>query len=82
VQKVNQNLEDKLLKIVDKCETEKNSLTRDVTSLTQKLVEARGKIHRLQDENVCGFAVACAHMLHSWNKTDIRFVCFTGTIPK
>lgn len=52
VQKVNQNLEDKLLKIVDKCETEKNSLTRDLTSLTQKLVEARGKIHRLQDENV------------------------------
>ncbi|XP_069677575.1 micronuclear linker histone polyprotein [Periplaneta americana] len=51
VQKVNQSLEDKLLKIVDKCETEKNSLTRDVTSLTQKLVEAKGKINRLQDEN-------------------------------
>ncbi|KDR13302.1 Tight junction-associated protein 1 [Zootermopsis nevadensis] len=51
VQKVNQNLEDKLLKIVDKCETEKNSLTRDVTSLTQKLVEAKGKICHLQDEN-------------------------------
>jgi len=82
VQKVNQNLEDKLLKIVDKCETEKNSLTRDVASLTQKLVEARGKIHRLQDENVCGFAVVCAQMLHSWNKTDIRFACFTGTVPK
>lgn len=42
------------MKIVDKCETEKNSLTRDVTGLTQKLVEARGKIHHLQDENVCG----------------------------
>lgn len=82
VQKVNQNLEDKLLKIVDKFETEKNSLTRDVASLTQKLVEAKGKIHRLQDENVCGFAVACAQMLHSRNKTDISFVCFAGTVPK
>lgn len=51
VQKVNQSLEDKLLKIVDKCETEKTSLTREVTSLTQKLVEAKGKINRLQDEN-------------------------------
>lgn len=68
---MNQNLEDKLLKIVDKCETEKNSLTRDVASLTQKLVEARAKIHRLQDENVCGFANAYLLMLHSWNKTDM-----------
>lgn len=41
---------------MDKFETEKNSLTQDVTSLTQNLVEARGKIHRLQDENVCGNA--------------------------
>ena len=52
VQKVNQSLEDKLLKIVDKCETEKTSLTREVATLTQKLVEAEGKINRLQDENV------------------------------
>ncbi|KAJ9588345.1 hypothetical protein L9F63_018271 [Diploptera punctata] len=51
VQKVNQSLEDKLLKIVDKCETEKSSLTKEVANLTQKLVEANGKINRLQDEN-------------------------------
>ncbi|PSN36149.1 hypothetical protein C0J52_13267, partial [Blattella germanica] len=51
VQKVNQSLEDKLLKIVDKCETEKTSLTREVANLTQKLMEAKGKVNRLQDEN-------------------------------
>ena len=43
------------MKIVDKCETEKTSLTREVTNLTQKLVEAKGKINRLQDENVSFF---------------------------
>ncbi|XP_067007226.1 uncharacterized protein [Anabrus simplex] len=51
VQKVNQNLEDKLLKIVDKCETEKNSLLKEVSSLNQRLMDARGKGNRLQSEN-------------------------------
>ncbi|KAG8235690.1 hypothetical protein J437_LFUL014034 [Ladona fulva] len=51
LQKVNQNLEDKLLKIVDKFETDKSSLTRDITHLTQNLVEGNAKITRLQDEN-------------------------------
>ncbi|XP_071450168.1 uncharacterized protein [Hetaerina americana] len=51
LQKVNQNLEDKLLKIVDKFETDKTSLTRDITHLTQTLVEGRAKITHLQDEN-------------------------------
>lgn len=51
LQKVNQNLEDKLLKIVDKFETDKSSLTRDITHLTQTLVEGRAKITQLQDEN-------------------------------
>lgn len=51
VQKVNQNLEDKLLRIVDKCETEKNELLKEVSSLTQRLIDARTKVNRLQGEN-------------------------------
>lgn len=52
VQKVNQGLEDKLLKIVDKCETEKNSLQQDVTLLTKRLMEQQSTISKLHDENV------------------------------
>ncbi|CAG2053350.1 unnamed protein product [Timema podura] len=51
VQKVNQSLEDKLLRIVDKCETEKTALTRDIASLTQKLADATDKVNQLKDEN-------------------------------
>ncbi|XP_054284097.1 uncharacterized protein LOC129001000 [Macrosteles quadrilineatus] len=51
VQKVNQNLEDKLLRIVDKFETEKNSLTSEVASLTRRLVDEKFNISRLQEEN-------------------------------
>ena len=53
VQKVNQNLEDKLLKIVDKCETEKNTLTAEVAVLTRRLVDEKFNVARLQEENVC-----------------------------
>uniref|UniRef100_A0A1B6D3C9 Brain-enriched guanylate kinase-associated protein n=1 Tax=Clastoptera arizonana TaxID=38151 RepID=A0A1B6D3C9_9HEMI len=51
VQKVNQNLEDKLLRIVDKCETEKNTLTSEVSSLTRRLVDEKFTVSRLRDEN-------------------------------
>ncbi|KAL7304862.1 hypothetical protein TKK_0002668 [Trichogramma kaykai] len=51
VQKVNQNLEDKLLKIVDKCETEKDAFTKDVATLTHRLNEAKETIHRLFQDN-------------------------------
>ncbi|KAK7874373.1 hypothetical protein R5R35_007835 [Gryllus longicercus] len=51
VQKVNQSLEDKLLRIVDKCETEKNDLLKEVSALTQRLIDARTKVNRLQTEN-------------------------------
>lgn len=51
VQKVNQNLEDKLLRIVDKCETEKNALLREVTTLNQQLADSRAKVNYLQNEN-------------------------------
>ncbi|KAK3922490.1 Tight junction-associated protein 1 [Frankliniella fusca] len=51
VQKVNQGLEDKLLRVVDKFESEKAALTRDVASLTQRLVDARFNVNRYQEEN-------------------------------
>lgn len=52
VQRVNQGLEDKLLKLVDVCETDKNTLTKDVATLSQKLAEAHYTIKKLTDDNV------------------------------
>jgi len=62
LQKVNQGLEDKLLRIADKFETEKTALTRDVADLTNKLVDARVSIADLEEEsdqyrNDCNIAV-------------------------
>uniref|UniRef100_T1IMK8 Tight junction-associated protein 1 n=1 Tax=Strigamia maritima TaxID=126957 RepID=T1IMK8_STRMM len=51
LQKVNQGLEDKLLKIVDKYETEKSSLTKDMAEVTTRLVDARVSISELEEEN-------------------------------
>lgn len=51
LQKVNQGLEDKLLKIVDRFETEKTSLTRELADLTSKLAGARICINELEEEN-------------------------------
>ncbi|KAG8175592.1 hypothetical protein JTE90_013411 [Oedothorax gibbosus] len=51
LQKVNQSLEDKLLKLVDKFETEKNALTRDVGDLTHRLVETRLMVKDLEEQN-------------------------------
>ncbi|XP_076314209.1 uncharacterized protein LOC143226733 isoform X2 [Tachypleus tridentatus] len=51
LQRVNQGLEDKLLKIVDKYETEKATLTRDLYDVTTKLVEARFSITQLEEES-------------------------------
>jgi len=55
IQKVNQNLEDKLLKIVDKCETEKFTMNRDIVGLKHKLAEANSTIVCLKDDNVSYF---------------------------
>lgn len=52
VQRVNQGLEDKLLKLVDVCETEKSTLTKDVATLSQKLAEANHIIKKLTEDNV------------------------------
>ncbi|XP_060519448.1 uncharacterized protein LOC132697807 isoform X2 [Cylas formicarius] len=51
VQRVNQGLEDKLLKLVDVCETEKNTLTKDVATLSQNLAEANYAIKKLTQDN-------------------------------
>lgn len=51
LQKVNQGLEDKLLRIVDKFESEKTTLTQDIADLTSKLVEARVTINEIEEEN-------------------------------
>lgn len=66
MQKVNQGLEDKLLRVVDKFESEKGALTRDVASLTQRLVDARFNVNRYQEENVSYFyaVIKC----YQWSK--------------
>ncbi|CAK9806238.1 Brain-enriched guanylate kinase-associated protein [Anthophora quadrimaculata] len=51
VQKVNQNLEDKLLRIVDKCETEKSAFTKDIATLSHRLADANYTIHHLTQDN-------------------------------
>jgi hypothetical protein len=51
LQKTNNSLEDKLLRIVDKFEAEKNQMSRDLASQTQKLVESKLTIQRLHDQN-------------------------------
>lgn len=52
IQKINQNLEDKLLIIVDKCETEKSAFTKDIATLSHRLADANSTIHRLSQDNV------------------------------
>lgn len=51
LQKVNQGLEDKLLRLVDRTESEKSSLAADTASLTTALTTAAQAINRLKQEN-------------------------------
>nr|XP_042903548.1 uncharacterized protein LOC107449950 [Parasteatoda tepidariorum] len=51
LQKINENLEEKLLHVAEKFENEKSDLTRDVSDLTSRLVEARLTIAELEEEN-------------------------------
>ncbi|XP_054154130.1 uncharacterized protein LOC128952720 [Oppia nitens] len=62
LQKVNQGLEDKLLRIADKFENDKVVLTRDVTELTNRLVDARVSMAEMEEEsdqykNDCNIAI-------------------------
>lgn len=52
VQRVNQSLEDKLLLLVDKTETEKNVLNLEITTLSRKIVDQQLQNNQLNDENV------------------------------
>lgn len=52
MQRVNQSLEDKLLLLVDKTESEKNVLNSEITIVSQKLVDQQFQINQLNDENV------------------------------
>ncbi|XP_065162009.1 uncharacterized protein [Atheta coriaria] len=51
IQRVNQGLEDKLLRLVDISETDKNTLTKDVATLSYKLAEANYTIKKLTEDN-------------------------------
>ncbi|GBN23842.1 hypothetical protein AVEN_35879-1, partial [Araneus ventricosus] len=55
LQKINEGLEEKLLHVAEKFENEKSDLTRDVSDLTSRLVEARLTIAELEEENVSVF---------------------------
>jgi len=52
LQKLNQCLEDKLLKLAEEHHEETTQLSNQAQELTQRLVEARLYIHQLEDENV------------------------------
>lgn len=52
LQNLNQNLEDKLLKLAENNHSESQRLSYQIHELTQRLVEARLYIHQLEDENV------------------------------
>lgn len=57
VQKVNQNLEDKLLKLVERGESKNAQLTSDVATLSVRLAQANYNISLLQREIVSKFFV-------------------------
>ena len=62
LQKVNQGLEDKLLRIADKFENEKIALSQNVNDLSNKLTQAQASIVELQQEtekykNDCNLAI-------------------------
>lgn len=75
LQKVNQNLEDKLLNIVDafekkkeeliaNSEFEKSTLMADVNKLSTKLVDARMKLHDREEKDIL-HAAECASPCHT-----------------
>ena len=51
LQRTNICLEEKLLKVVDKFEADKNMITRDLATQTQKVVEAKLTIQQLHKQN-------------------------------
>ena len=62
LQKLNQCLEDKLLKLAEERHKETTQLSNQIQDLTQRLVEARLYIHQLEDENVNYFSSSSSHI--------------------
>lgn len=58
VQRVNQSLEDKLLLLVDKTETEKNVLNSEISMLTRKIVDQQALINQQNEDNVSSISNA------------------------
>uniref|UniRef100_A0A182MD58 Uncharacterized protein n=1 Tax=Anopheles culicifacies TaxID=139723 RepID=A0A182MD58_9DIPT len=67
VQKLNQNLEDKLLKLVDRNSGERAQLTSDVATLSVRLAQANYNIQSLKREIVKPVASLLAAMA-AWNR--------------
>lgn len=86
LQKVNQGLEDKLLRIADKFENEKITLTHTVADLTGKLTEAQSSITCLQQEaeqykNDCNLAIRMLQCKPSqFVSQKLESVCATSLI--
>jgi hypothetical protein len=76
LQKTNNSLEDKLLRIVDKFESDKNQMTRDLASQTQKLVQAKLAVQHSRDQNrdlqqeSSSMPVSLMFLLKSFQVTD------------
>lgn len=67
IQRVNQGLEDKLLRLVDVCETDKTVLTKDVATLSHKLADANYAIKKLTADNV---SYMCAYFCKTMKKSE------------
>ena len=52
LQRINQGLEDKLLRVVDHYEGEKGGLSKDLKHLTNQLLDAQALVNKLTQENV------------------------------
>lgn len=86
VQKVNQSLEDKLLKLVDRNASERAQLTSDVATLSVRLAQANYNIGTLQREIVsviCSVVCFMSAILHDKSNSSISFhfsILVTSTV--
>lgn len=75
VQKVNQSLEDKMLKLVDRNTNERAQLTSDVATLSVRLAQANFNIAKLQREIVSSqINIYRVYSVHIW---CVYVVCMT-----
>lgn len=79
VQKINQSLEDKLLKLVDQNASERAQLTSDVATLSVRLAQANYNIGTLQREIVSSKSQTHQIGFHDWN--HFSYLCLSFEIP-